>query len=124
MPTTKQLRASWVAYGNRMLQEQGARGWRFAAVTPDAMLAGGFHRDTVGYTCPLTRTVGLSTEHIENDCACQLQDTVRHEIAHALVLDSAPEALYLDPHGSMWQAFASACGAAPLAGGLEDCACA
>lgn len=60
--------------------------------------------------CNWTRKViSLSRKLVKVNDQAQVEDTIRHEIAHALV---GPHVLH---HGKEWKAMAAACGAIPVA---------
>lgn len=83
----------WVGYCDKLLAENGLHRW-------STKLSRG--RRTIGLCDYNTRTIKLSKYHLEQDDRDYIEDTIAHEVAHAL----NPH----DRHGPDWKATAIALG--------------
>lgn len=109
-------------FATEMLKEWGLydKGWRVKYPAATAMMKAGYHKDTLGYTEPFTKTIGIHPDHLKLDTFVDFKDTVLHEIAHALVMETYEMGYLLPPHGSHWKAMAKHVGAYPDAAGLPE----
>jgi predicted SprT family Zn-dependent metalloprotease len=82
----------------RLMDEHDLQGWRFAWSNNVTGAA--------GYTDFTRRTITLSKPHVQNHTAAEVDDTILHEIAHAL-------AGYQAGHGPEWKQIARKLGAKP-----------
>ncbi len=86
-------------YAQELMAEHGLIGWKLEITR------------SVGYAGQTdfgARTIALSGPHTQNHTETEVEDTILHEIAHALVG-------YQAAHGPKWQAMARKLGATPKA---------
>jgi hypothetical protein len=108
------------AYVKDMVKSFGLAGWTVKFDSDKALRADGYHRDTLGYAEPMTKTIGISASHLKSASDVQFIDTVLHEISHALIFETSPKAYMLPAHGKHWKMMAKLVGAYPAAGGLPE----
>lgn len=80
------------------MEHHGLRGWRFAFDNAARRC---------GYCDGRRRVISLSRPYVEMNDEAEVEDTILHEIAHAL----APEG---EHHGPRWRAIAARIGASPV----------
>lgn len=114
---------SWVLWAEKELVKHGLHDWKIKPATTASLSAEGYHKATAGYCDWMNKTVGLAKKHLMTACACDIKDTVLHEIAHAKVIMNTPGGYKLPAHGKAWKAAAEALGAVPLAYGKDTCSC-
>ena len=109
MPTQSHTRALALRLfdelGRELLGESlTARGWTF-----------GFDRarTRLGVCRPATKSITLSAHLSRTLPEAEVEDTVRHEIAHALDHELNPSRRGRRAHDATWKALARRCGAAP-----------
>ncbi len=83
----------------QQMEKYGLKDWKFRWTDSTKTLGMCWHR---------TKEIGLSRRYVQLNDAESVLDTIRHEIAHAIVGHAAG-------HGPLWQAIAIGIGATPRA---------
>jgi predicted SprT family Zn-dependent metalloprotease len=87
-----------------LMREHDLFGWRLLI---------GRGKKLIGATRPQSKTITISGPYISLNDWDEIQDTVLHEIAHALTWDATDG--HAKPHGPEWRAIAKSIGAEPTA---------